>query len=299
MTASLRIPRQALLDALRAFSIAGRELSFKAAADALFLTPSAISHRIRDLEEHLGQPVFVRKTRAVELTDAGRALLDEIDPLLQSLDAALDRAGKRARRRVLRIAAPPFIATDLLLPNLESFYGMQRRIDLDINSATARPSAHSPQADVSIVIAPEPPPDVIAMKLLSPRFVAATSAPLAPVAKELGPQVFEQMRRIVYRHRSDLWTEWFKLSGVPARRAGSIIQVDTFPASIAAAERGLGIALVPTFVCQRRLRPGRVQRISDIEVESGDNYFLVFRTEDRGRPEVRAFVSWALAELRR
>ncbi len=209
MATSLRVPRQALLDALRAFSIAGRELSFKAAADVLFLTPSAISHRIRDLEEHLGQPVFVRKTRAVELTDAGRALLDEIDPLLASLDAALDRAGKRARRRLLRIAVPPFIATDLLLPNIESFYGMQRKIDVEINSAMARPSLHSPQADVSIVIAPEPPSDVIAMKLLTPRFVAATSAALASVAKELGPQLFEQMRRIVYRHRSDLWTQWF------------------------------------------------------------------------------------------
>ncbi len=89
------------------------------------------------------------------------------------------------------------------------------------------------------------------------------------------------------------------MSGIPARRSGSILQFDTFPASIAAAERGLGVALVPTFVCERRLRPGRVQRISDVEVESGDNYYLVFRAEDRGRPEVRAFVSWALAELRR
>jgi LysR family transcriptional regulator, glycine cleavage system transcriptional activator len=296
---TMRVPRQALLDALRAFSVAARQLSFKAAAETLFLTPSAISHRIRDLEEHLGQAVFVRKTRAIELTDAGRALLDEIDPLLQSLDAALDRAGKRTRRRVLRIAAPPFIATDLLLPNLESFYGMQRRIDVDISSGTARPSAHSPQADVSIVIAPEPPADMIAIKLLTPRFVAAASQPIALVAKELGPALFEKLRRIVYRHRSDLWTQWFAMSDVPARRSGSIIQVDTFPASIAAAERGLGVALVPTFVCQRRLRPGRVQRISDIEVESGDTYFLVYRREDRSRPEVRAFVSWALAELRR
>jgi LysR family transcriptional regulator, glycine cleavage system transcriptional activator len=296
---TMRVPRQALLDALRAFSVAARQLSFKAAAETLFLTPSAISHRIRDLEEHLGQAVFVRKTRAIELTDAGRALLDEIDPLLQSLDAALDRAGKRTRRRVLRIAAPPFVATDLLLPNLESFYGMQRRIDVDISSGTARPSAHSPQADVSIVIAPEPPADMIAIKLLTPRFVAAASQPIALVAKELGPALFEKLRRIVYRHRSDLWTQWFAMSDVPARRSGSIIQVDTFPASIAAAERGLGVALVPTFVCQRRLRPGRVQRISDIEVESGDTYFLVYRPEDRSRPEVRAFVSWALAELRR
>ena len=84
----MRVSRQALLDALRAFSVAARQLSFKAAADALFVTPSAISHRIRDLETYLGQPVFVRKTRAVELTDVGRALQEEIEPLLAALDGA-------------------------------------------------------------------------------------------------------------------------------------------------------------------------------------------------------------------
>jgi len=295
----MRVPRQALLDALRAFSVAARQLSFKAAADALFITPSAVSHRIRDLEKHLGQQVFVRKTRAIELTDAGRALLDEIDPLLLSLDAALDRAAKRTRRRILRIAAPPFVATDLLIPSLASFYGMQPKIDLDINSGTARPSAHTPQADVSIVIAPTPPPDVVATKLLSPRFVAATSQPVALVVKELGAKLFEKQRRIVYRHRSDLWTEWFTMTGIPASRSGTIIQVDTLPAAIAAAERGLGVSMVPTFVCERRLRPGRLVRIADTEVESGDNYYLVYRPEDRSKPEVRAFLSWALAELRR
>jgi LysR family glycine cleavage system transcriptional activator len=295
----MRVPRQALLDALRAFSVAARQLSFKAAADALFITPSAVSHRIRDLEKHLGQQVFVRKTRAIELTDAGRALIDEIDPLLLSLDAALDRAAKRTRRRVLRIAAPPFLATDLLIPSLASFYGMQPKIDLDINSGTARPSAHTPQADVSIVIASAPPPDVVATKLLSPSFVAATSQANSSVARELGSRVFEKQRRIVYRHRSDLWTQWFTMTGFPASRAGTVIQVDTLPAAISAAERGLGISLVPTFVCERRLRPGRLVRIADTEVESGDTYYLVYRAEDRARPEVRSFLSWALAELRR
>jgi len=295
----MRVSRQALLDALRAFSVAARQLSFKAAADALFITPSAVSHRIRDLEKHLGQQVFVRKTRAIELTDAGRALLDEIDPLLLSLDAALDRAAKRTRRRMLRIAAPPFVATDLLIPSLSSFFGMQPRIDVDINSGTARPSAHTPQADVSIVIASSPPTDVVATTLLSPRFVAATSLPNSAVARELGSRVFEKQRRIVYRHRSDLWTQWFTMTGFPTGRAAPVIQVDTLPAAISAAERGLGISLVPTFVCERRLRPGRLVRIADTEVDSGDTYYLVYRAEDRSKPEVRAFLSWALAELRR
>jgi LysR family glycine cleavage system transcriptional activator len=295
----MRVARQALLDALRAFSVAARQLSFKAAADALFITPSAVSHRIRDLEQHLGQQMFLRKTRAIELTDAGRALLDEIDPLLESLDAALDRAAKRSRRRVLRISAPPFVATDLLIPSLTSFFGMQPRIDIDITSGPVRPTSHGPQADVSIVIAASPPPDVAATKLLSPRFVAATSKPVSMVARDLGARVFEKQRRIVYKHRSDLWTQWFAMTGFPTTRGTGLIQVDTLPAAISAAERGLGISLVPTFVCERRLRPGRLVRISDAEVDSGDTYWLVHRPEDRARPEVRAFVSWALAELRR
>lgn len=64
-----RASRQVFLDGLRAFSVAARQLSFKAAADALYVTPSAVSHRIRDLEKHLGQRLFVRKIRAIELTD--------------------------------------------------------------------------------------------------------------------------------------------------------------------------------------------------------------------------------------
>jgi len=295
----MRVPRQALLDGLRAFGLAARQLSFKAAADALFVTPSAISHRIRDLEKHLGQRVFIRKTRAVELTDAGRALLEEIEPLLSGLDAALDRAAKRARRRVLRVAAPPFLVTDLLMPSLRSFYGLQPRTDLEIVTSAARPSEHAATVDVSVVIATSPPPGQVATRLFSPRFVAATSRPVAPVSRELGSQVFEKQRRIVYRHRAQLWTQWFATTGFPLARGGNTLHVDTLPAAISAAELGLGVALVPTFVCERRLRTGRLVRIADTEIESGDTYFLVYRAEDRARPEVRAFLSWALAELRR
>lgn len=295
----MRVPRQALLDGLRAFSVAARQLSFKAAADALFVTPSAISHRIRDLEKHLGQRVFIRKTRAVELTEAGRALLAEVEPLLVGLDAAIDRAAKRARRRVLRVAAPPFVVTDLLMPSLRSYYGMQPRTDLEIVTSVARPAEHAPQADVSIVIAAAPPAGQVATRLFSPRFVAATARPVALVARELGSRVFEKQRRIVYRHRAELWTRWFATTGFPIARGATTLHVDTLPAAISAAEQGLGVALVPTFVCERRLRLGRLVRIADSEIESGDTYFLVHRPEDRARPEVRAFLSWALAELRR
>lgn len=295
----MRVPNQALLDGLRAFSVAARQLSFKAAADALFVTPSAISHRIRDLEKHLGQRVFLRKTRAIELTDVGQALLHEVEPLLAGLDAAVDHAAKRARRRVLRIAAPPFLTIDLLIPSLRSFYGMQPRTDLEFITTPAGAAGHGAQADISIVVAAAPPAGCVATRLFSPRFVAATSRPVALVARELGSRVFEKYRRVVYRHRADLWTRWFATTGFALARSTTTLHVDTLPAAISAAEHGLGIALVPTFVCERRLRPGRLVRIADSEIESGDAYFLVYRPEDRVRPDVRAFLSWALTELRR
>ena len=295
----MRVSRQALLDGLRAFSVAAREKSFKAAADALYLTPSAVSHRIRDLEKHLGLKVFLRKTRAIELTDAGRALLDDVEPLLTSLDAAVDRATLRSRRRTLRVSAPPFFASELLIPSLASFYGLQPRVDLEVTGTQARPTEHHAPADVSVIISATPPEGVIATRLFAPRFVAATARALAGVAKEQGRRVFERQRRIVYAPRADLWTKWFAATGLPNGSGRGLIEVDLLPAAVTAAERGLGIALVPTFVCERRLRGGRLRRISESEIESGDAYYLVCRSEDRSRPEVRALISWAISELRR
>jgi LysR family glycine cleavage system transcriptional activator len=296
---TMRMSRQALLDGLRAFSVAARQLSFKAAADALFLTPSAVSHRIRDLEGHLGQRLFVRKTRAIELTDAGRALLADVEPLLASLDAAVERATRRATRRLLRIAAPPFLSAELLIPGLPSLYGMQPRLDVQILSSDPHPTEHMAAADASIIIASAPPDGLTSTLLFAPRFVAATARPLALVAREEGRRLFERQRRIVWNTRSDLWASWFAATGYAQGGARGVLEVDQLPGVISAAERGLGIAMVPTFVCERRLRAGRLLRITDNEIEPGDAYYLVYRPEARSRPEIRALTSWALTELRR
>jgi DNA-binding transcriptional LysR family regulator len=295
----MRVSRQALLDGLRAFAVAARALSFKAAADALFLTPSAVSHRIRDLEKHLGDRVFVRRTRSIELTDTGKALLTEIEPLLASLDAVVERATRRSVRRMLRIVAPPFFASELLQPSLPSLYGLQPRLYLNLATGNPHPAEHTAAADVSIIIGAEPPAGLAATRLFAPRFVAATARPLALVAKEQGRRVFERQRRIVCRPREALWTRWFAMTGYAEGGARGSFEVDQLPAAVNAADRGLGIALVPTFVCERGLRGGRLMRISEAEIEPGDAYYVVCRPEDRVRPEVRSFLSWAISELRR
>ena len=144
----MRVTRPALLHNLRVFSVAARNLSFKAAADALYLTPSAVSHRIKDLEKDLNVQLFVRRTRAVELTPTGRTLLDEIDPLLGALDHAVQRVSQRSTRATLRVTAPPFFASELFIPRLASFYGLQDRVDIHLNSEDSRPTEHTSAAGI-------------------------------------------------------------------------------------------------------------------------------------------------------
>jgi LysR family glycine cleavage system transcriptional activator len=91
----MRLARPPQLRNLRTFCVAAHQRSFKTAADQLFLTPSAVSHQMKELEDSLGVRLFERKTRAVELTDAGATLLDEIGPLLGAIDRALMRIAQR------------------------------------------------------------------------------------------------------------------------------------------------------------------------------------------------------------
>jgi LysR family glycine cleavage system transcriptional activator len=196
------------------------------------------------------------------------------------------------------VAAPPFLATELLIPRLSSFLALQARVDIEIQGSETMLDEHHARADVSIVIADRPPLDHVATELFRPRFVAATARAVALVAREQGERVFDRHRRIVYRPRSNLWSQWSDLSGIPISPNNMLVHVDTMPGAVAGAERGLGIALVPTFICERALRPGRFLRINETEVESEDTYYVVYRATDRSRPEVRAFLSWALSELR-
>ena len=90
--------RNVSMRALRAFYAAAQRGSFRAAAEDLFLTSSAVSHQIKQLERTLGTRLFLRQPRSLKLTDAGRALFDDLEPILEELDIVIERHGKQAGR---------------------------------------------------------------------------------------------------------------------------------------------------------------------------------------------------------
>jgi LysR family transcriptional regulator, glycine cleavage system transcriptional activator len=294
----MRLSRPPPLRNLRAFCIAARHCSFKIAADELFLTPSAVSHQMKELEETLGVRLFERKTRALELTTAGHTLHDEVAPLLDALDRSLTQFTRRHRRKSLRMTLPPFFASELFVPRLATFCTAHPDIDIQIDTSDPHPTLHPLTSDVSIVLADAPPPGMNAAKLFSLRLAAVCAKEQAADVVRLGREVFRETALIVHRPRPFAWANWAQEVGLDAPEPKNIIELDSMFAVVRAAERGVGVALVPTALCGAWFASGALVRIFSIELALSDTYYLVSRPKDAEKPEVKAVTEWALEEFR-
>jgi LysR family glycine cleavage system transcriptional activator len=292
---SVRTPPLRLL---RAFYFAGKHLSFKSAAERLALTPSAVSHQVKELEEHLGVALFQRRTRAITLTPTGRQLLEDLEPALVALQEAVLRASRSSARRQLHIVMPPFFASELFAPRLHDFHDRHPSIDLQVDTRDPRPKQHPLHSDVSVLLASrEPDDDVEAVRLFPLRLVAACSRELSETLVGADRSRLRDHALIMHRTRADAWERWAEQAGFDLTGARNVVEFDSMFAVARAAERGAGIALVPSALCQPWFESGALVRIEALELETDDAYYLVARRDDLARPEVQALTSWTLEQF--
>jgi LysR family transcriptional regulator, glycine cleavage system transcriptional activator len=299
MVDSIRTPPLRLL---RAFCLAARHSSFKAAADRLSLTPSAVSHQVRELEEQLGVSLFERRTRSVVLTAVGRQLFDELEPALMAVGAAIERTRNAAgARRRLTVVMPPFFATELFAPRLPDFHARHPGIDIQVDTHDPRPGQHSGFTDISIVLARQPPTnaDIDAVRLMPLRLVAAASPKVAAsMAGKQSARAFDGQTLIMHRNfRTDVWDLWLNQVGLDLRRVGNVVEFDNMVAVARAAERDGGIALVPAVVCHPWFERGALVRLQGFDLKGNDAYYLMARRDDVERSEVRALVQWSIEQF--
>lgn len=283
---------------LRTFCVAARHLSFKAAAEELNITPSAVSHQIKGLEALFARSLFRRLTRGVALTEEGLALYAQVDPHLAELEAITQRFRTDvAARRVLRITLLPFFASEILIPRLASFTARHASIDIRVETIEAGAS-HSSDSDASILLLREPPVDVVAHALFPLRLVAAASPELVARVDARDPDSWRDTSLIVHKSRPRAWQEWFAQAGIEPRDRPSIIYLDSMFSVARAAERGLGIALVPLPLSESWFRSRALVRVAELEIETSDRYYLVYRHEAEDDADIRAFREWVVAHLR-
>jgi LysR family glycine cleavage system transcriptional activator len=283
---------------LRTFYFAAKHASFKAAAERLALTPSAVSHQVKELEEQLGVPLFQRRTRAIALTATGRQLLEELEPALAALHAAVVRASRGSTRRHLHVVMPPFFASELFAPRLHDFHHRHPSIDIQVDTRDPRPDQHPVYSDVSVLLSNRSPDDdVEAVRLFPLRLVAACSRELSVALGRVDHGLLRHHALIMHRTRPDAWERWAGQVGFDIGDARNVVEFDSMFAVARAAERGAGIALVPAVLCQPWFDSGALVRLEALEVDTQDAYYLVARRDDLERPEVQALTAWTLQQF--
>ncbi len=285
------------LRGLRTFCLAARHNSFRQAADALFVTASAVSHQIIRLEEEIGTPLFERQPRAVALTPAGRSLYEELGPLIEELDAAVSRHRGSAVRETLRISVQPFFASELFVPSLNEFTRRHPEIDLEVQTSDEAAEKHPTKADVSIRIFKSEPQALNAKRLFALKLVPAGSPEFKRQLRTKGKKVLTDFPRVVHESRPKAWDDWQHESGIRLSDASKLVRLDSMIAVARAAERGLGAALVPTQLSDSWFRSGKLVRLFDDELETTDAYYLAYREDDAGRDAVQHFEDWALQKF--
>ena len=286
--------RNVSLRELRTFCVAAEMSSFRDTAEAMFLTPSAVSHQVKSLEDVLDVQLFERLTRSIELTEAGQALYAELRTLIGELDDALERHASNDGRAVLRISVQPFFASELVVPNIGGLTAQNPDLDIKLETSDESLEKHAATADVSIRIFRKAPTSLVAHRLFPLRLVLAASPGLKKRMQRLGNKALDDLPRIVHESRPGAWRKWERRTGRTVAGNGRVVRFDSMLAVANAAERGVGTALVPLKLSDSRFEAGTLAQLFPEALESSEAYYLVYRHEDKTKPAIKAFRDWAL-----
>jgi LysR family transcriptional regulator, glycine cleavage system transcriptional activator len=252
------------VQSLLAFESAARLLSFQAAGLELGLTPSAISHRIKNFEALCGAPIFYRETRAIILTAHGREQLVKVKRILALLR---ELPGKIAARNELKICAPPLFFVAVILPGLEAF--QQRYGQLHLHVMQTRHQID--QFDVAVHYGTLTRTGWVTHHLLAAHHIAVCAPWIAIDGASLN-QVLYRHALIEFSYATGAWRGIVndRVRHDPTRPAA--LTVGSMNEAVTASKGGLGVALVIEELVQEELRTGALIALSDIHLKRQDFY---------------------------
>jgi LysR family glycine cleavage system transcriptional activator len=279
---------------LHTFCTAARHRTLGLAAEELFVTPSAVSHQLKKLEAELGLALFQREGRTLVLTEAGEMLFEQIHEPMLRVETAAAQVRARFSRASLRVSVQPFFASELLMPALSEFQESHPDIDLALDASDESKRIMPANADIAIRLFDTPPTDRDSRLLFPLSLVPACSPALRDRLREHPQRNEAPFPVVVHRGRPDAWKLWAAQSGIDLPLTGSVVQLDAMSAIVQAAERGLGVALVPLQLTEGAFREGRLVRLFQHALETTDAYHIVCRETPKDRPDVLEFRDWAL-----
>ena len=287
------------LQSLRAFEAAARLQSFLLASEELHLTPSAISHQVRGLEAYLGQSLFIRSNRRVEITESGARLLKTLSAAFDMVEEACRDISPKAVVESLSVHCTPSFASKWLGPRLAGF--MREYPGLTIRmSSSAEPvnMLREEELDVAIAYGSVRRQAGVVVEALGAERTAPLASPTL-VGKRFKREDIAKLTLIESKLNPVRWRDWFKENALkmPDRPQPSF---DRAALVLAAAVDGLGVALESVRFAERELAIGELVIVGEgmykrIERET---HFFCYRAADRSSRKIQQFHDWLLRESR-
>jgi LysR family transcriptional regulator, glycine cleavage system transcriptional activator len=281
--------------ALYAFLAAARAGSFRDAASALGVTPSAVSHQVRALEDYVGHALFDRGVRHVRLTARGEGLAAALDGGFGQIEAGLAHVRMPVEAGLIRIATLPLFASVWLSPRLSSFEAAHPALSLSIETGPRLVDLLAGEADVAIRSVALPTPGLSNRKLLDLRATPLCAPALAATLREPADLAGHTLISLSVGRAG--WPAWLAAFGCEEIAPKRTLYFDTLPAAIEAAALGKGVllGLLPLIWDS----PAARDLVAPFAAppQSAGAFFVATRREDSSNPTVRAFVDWLLATM--
>jgi DNA-binding transcriptional LysR family regulator len=287
------------LDLLVGFEAAARHLSFTKAGEELFLTQSAVSRQIKELEEQLGVPLFQRRHRALALTPEGQQFYAAAAQVLVIMRAATDRLRSRTGRQAIALTTTHSFAALWLIPRLAGFTRAHPEADVRITADTRVQDLERDGLDIAIRHGPPSLAGPNAIRLFgervfpvcSPKLLKDRSRPLRE-PRDLGKHTLLQYDDPDGRHPWLHWKTWLEVAGIADLRPAGTLTFSGYEQIIPAALAGHGVALGRTPLVRDLLASKELVAPFKSSADPARAYFAIVSKRAAGRPEVAAFVEW-------
>jgi DNA-binding transcriptional LysR family regulator len=282
---------------LTSFVAVADQRSFRGAASRLGVTPSALSHSMRQLEERLGVRLLHRTTRSVSATDAGQRLLMQLRPAIDQIAGALENLNQERLRPVGRLriyATSHLVATAVVVPIWDRFLSTYPEVHLELHVGDAPIDIVAEGYDAGLGPQDRAAADMIAVRVTGPMKIAIVGAP-AYFARQRTPRSPYDLTRqscIQYRLAVGGTLVWPLVRGGKERRISvdGRVMVNDAGLAVRAAVDGLGIAFAPEALAQPFLRSGQLVRVLEEWSPSFEGIFVYYPGHRQVPASLRAFI---------
>lgn len=284
-----------LLGPLRVFDAVYRSGGISRGAEALHVTPGAVSQQIKQLEVMLGVLLVQKAGREIELTEAGLILAKSLSDLFDRIEAVLDEVTEVGNPRKLRLKVLPTFAIKWLVPRLASFYAAHSDIDIEIATVSRAQELQLDNADFVVRHGTGQWPGLHVDHLFDEVFVPVCSPAMA---KTIGaPEDLLEAQLLHSMMRPEGWPTWLGAAGLGAAQPTRNVTLANAALCVQAAVNGLGVAIAQKAYVRDDLASGRLVHPLEQEVRTEFGYYLLCDPSKADTQPLKLFREWLLSEV--